>query len=259
MTLGRFKASLKAGTITSVRIPRLTAKPVPCARAQKQPLCRVQCANSCHKLRTTAQRPDPAAAELNPRSSRRQGARPGTGSTFGKNSIWLLSRLTREWFAVTRRTWWPQANSASYLWCADHVVAHSGASRRCAAVWLRRAASPAATGSDRWRLAVLFLAAATQFGDLDRGAISDRSRRSAELSGTRTRVQPSGSWLLGATSSESGVPQRPAAGYRFGVYEYVYEWDELEGRGRLLRADSAASDDRNAPPLTLPLTRAPTP
>lgn len=53
---------------------------------------------------------------------------------------------------------------------------------------------------------------------------------------------------------ESGIPRRPAAGYRFGVYEYEYEWDELEQRGRLLQADVTASGERHGPPFTLPLT-----
>ena len=55
-----------------------------------------------------------------------------------------------------------------------------------------------------------------------------------------------------SSSRESAVPQRPAAGYRFGIYEYAYEWDDLEARGRLRPVGVAASENRQSLPVPLP-------
>lgn len=56
-----------------------------------------------------------------------------------------------------------------------------------------------------------------------------------------------------ATSSrEAAVPARPSSGYRLGIYEYEYLWDEHDRRGRWVPQE-AVSERGGPPPLASPL------
>lgn len=56
-----------------------------------------------------------------------------------------------------------------------------------------------------------------------------------------------------ATSSrEAAIPARPSAGYRLGIYEYEYRWDDRERRGRWV-PQAAVSERGGSPPLDSPL------
>jgi hypothetical protein len=148
----------------------------------------------------------------------------GTGSRHGFAVTTRLERVENEHGAVPSERW-----SALYPDAANLR-------------WLVQARRPGLPSPGRYRV---FLVSYT---DLPIGRTNTAPTWNEETVMDWPGAIPS------STSSESGIPQRTAVGYRFGVYEYVYEWDEVERRGRLLQADLASSGARQAPPFALPLT-----
>ena len=106
--------------------------------------------------------------------------------------------------------------------------------------WLTQARSPTLPRPGRYR--VLLLA----YTDLPIGRTSNAPTWNDET------IMDWPNSARATSSSEAAVPARPATGYRLGLYEYEYSWDDLESRGRSVPSE-AVLDGEGPPPLASPL------
>jgi hypothetical protein len=105
--------------------------------------------------------------------------------------------------------------------------------------WLAQARTPSLPRPGRYRVVLV------SYTDLPIGRTS-----SAPIWNEETVMD----WPNASPSSSPRVAEvlaRPTVGYRLGIYEYEYVWDEAEARGRLLPADELAASTEPPPPAAL--------
>jgi hypothetical protein len=100
--------------------------------------------------------------------------------------------------------------------------------------WLEQARTPPLPGPGRYRVFLL------SYSDLPIGRAASAPIWNEETVMDWPNAEQRRSFR------QSGSP-RPVAGYRFGVYEYDYEWDEAEGRGKLVPSTGAHEGSRPLP------------